>query len=104
MIGHVEFEIDGKQRGFRFGTFAIKVISGLTGISDVHEIFRRIQNQDLDVLLKFYYGCAVHFAEHKKQEVNFNEADVSDWCDELGLDKVNEMTLKLIKTYNEKNQ
>lgn len=104
MIGNVEFEIDGKKRGFRFGTYAIKTITKTTGIKDIHEIFKRIEKEDIEILLAFFYACAVHYSHHKQEKEDYNEANVSDWIDELGLEKIKEFTLQLLESYQAKNQ
>jgi len=103
-----EFEVDGVRRGFKFGTYALRVISKETGIADIKEIFKRIEQGDLDVLGKFYYGSAVHYAKSKTpklkdEDIDFDEVAVSDWMDMIGQDKIAEMTLQLLESYQPKN-
>lgn len=118
MVGNIEFEIDGVTRGFRFGTWAVNIISKESGERDIKKIFQKIQgyevknekgeviervHPDTDMILTFFFGCASHYADHKKQKVDFRPVDVADWLDELGLEKINEMTLQLFDMYIPKN-
>jgi hypothetical protein len=103
-----EFDINGVRRGFKFGTYAIHVISKETGIADIKEIFKRIELGDISVLTKFYYGGAVHYAKSKNpklkdEELDFSEVNVLDWCDYLGQEEVSKMTLRLLESYQPKN-
>lgn len=100
---NVEFEAGGKLRGWRFGTYSIKIISERTGVKDIAEIFRLMAEQDLTIILAFYYACAVTYAHHKGQEVDFKEVDVSEWVEEIGFEKANEYSLRLTSQYLPKN-
>lgn len=111
-IGNIEFKISGVERGFRFGTWAMKVIADESGVKDIKKTFRLIQgiddegnrtDPDLNTMLIFYYACAVNYAKHMKQRIDFEVYDVSEWVSELGFERINEMTLQLFDMYTSKN-
>jgi hypothetical protein len=108
----VEVEIGGKTRGFKFGTYTFKLIEQETGIKTIQGVFEKLLRSDngeikaqpelnLGFLSTFFYCCAKHYAIQKKQVVDFNEADVSVWFDELGFEKSSEIVTRLIKTYTD---
>ncbi len=98
-----EFEIAGKRRGFKLGTYTFKLINKQTGTKTVQEVFDRMKGQDQDFVSAFYFCCAQHWAMSNKEQVDFQEVDVCDWLDDLGLDKVYEITQELFKVYVSKN-
>ena len=115
MRGIFEFEIGGKKRGFKFGTYALSVACKKEGCS-VDALFRRCgipyrdeagnvkaDPIDLQAFINLWYGAAIHFAKSAGQEVDFTEVEVSDWCDELGQERVEAMLLEAIIPYNPKN-
>ena len=107
----IEIEVNGRTRGFVFGTYTLKIIREETGIETVEELWSRLfpghekgtSIEYLDFINKFYYSCAKHYAKSKKQDVDFTDADVSDWLDEMGKDKCFEIFNQLVKTFTEKN-
>jgi hypothetical protein len=100
----MEFEVFGKQRGFKLGTYTFKLINQATGTKTVEEVFAKLKEHDEGFTCTFYYCCAKHHALSNKSEVDFEEVDVADWLDELGTDKVREITTELFKVYISKNQ
>jgi|SRR5690606_20349307 len=119
--GVFEFEVSGKKRGFKFGPYAHAIAAKESGITDVNDLFRAIGSpyvsgydekgqpifkQDpvnLEILLNYYYGAAVHFHMSAGLPVDFNVAHVSDWIEELGMDRLNEIFSEGLKTYQPKN-
>lgn len=109
----IEVEVHGKTRGFIFGTYTLKIIRQETGVLTVEELWDKLfpnpeegkgtSIEYLDFLTKFYYSCAKHYAISKKIEVDFTDAEVSDWLDDIGKDKALEVFAKLVNTYVEKN-
>jgi hypothetical protein len=99
----MEFEVLGKQRGFKLGTYTFKLINQLAGTKTIEEVFDRMKNNDIDFNLTFYFCCAKHYAMSNKQTIDFQEVDVSDWLDELGQQKMSEITTELFKVYLLKN-
>jgi hypothetical protein len=91
--GIFEFEIEGRHRGFKFGTYAFAVACEEDNCT-LDELFKRIgvgqgkPKVNLLALLNTFYGAAVAYAKGKKQDVDFAVDDVSDWLDHLGVDKV----------------
>jgi hypothetical protein len=122
MKGIFEFEVGEpkEKRGFKFGTYAFKVACEKDG-SILSDLLKKIgipyqkgvdsegkplmvrDGVNLTSLLNVFYGAAVHFTESKKQEANFELVDVSDWIDELGYDRVNEMLGEGLTQYAPKN-
>lgn len=106
MRGIFEFKIGDRDRGFKFGTYAFAIACEKDKCS-MTELFDRCgvtgKKIQLMSLLRLFYGAAVHFALHKKTDVDFSESDVSDWLDDLGLEKVQEMMQSGLQTYEPKN-
>ncbi len=99
----IEFEINGKKRGFRFGTYTFKLIYELAGKDvNIEDVFTKLGNRDgstldqFEFLTTFCYACAKHYALSNKQEIDFTEVDVADWIDERGVTTIlldiNELT------------
>jgi hypothetical protein len=110
--GVAEFEVDGVKRGFKHGTWARAVAceemakrkNTKYSVDDLDKDIGLYGGEvDLTALMCFYYGCAVHYCESKKAIVDFSPVDVSDWLDELGLDKVTEITGSIFKQHEPKN-
>lgn len=104
--GITEFEVSGVKRGFKFGTYAL----GITEKEEerpVSEILRQLEPKGVSLsiltLLNIFYGAAVAYSESKKQTQDFVKSDVSDWLDELGLEKVYEMLTNGMQQYVPKN-
>lgn len=100
----MEFEVFGKKRGFKFGTYTFKLINEIAGTKTVQDVFDKLKENDEGFTLTVYFCCAKHWALSNKQEVDFTEVEVADWLDELGKEKVGEITLELFKVYFSKNQ
>jgi hypothetical protein len=100
----MEFEVLGKRRGFRLGTYTFKLINQMTGTKTVEEVFEKFKENNQEFALAFYFCCAKHYCLSKKQEVDFDEVEVADWLDEIGFDQLRSMTTELFKTYVSKNQ
>lgn len=98
-----EFEIGGKRRGFKLGTYTFKLINQVTGTKSIEEVFDKMKSKDSDFNLSVYFCCAKHYAMSNKQPIDFEEVDVADWIDEVGLDKMSEITAELFKVYLLKN-
>lgn len=95
-----EFEIEGHKRGFKLGTYTFKLINKETGTKNIQDVLARLQQtDDQDFRCSFYFCCAKHYALSNKQEIDFEEVDVADWMDEIGADRMLEMTNELFKTY-----
>lgn len=111
MKGIFEFKIGDVERGFKFGTYAFAIACdkdkcNLTELQIRCGLSKK-NGEKIEVnllsLLRLFYGAAVHYAEHKKQKIDFSEADVSDWTDELGLEKVQEILALGLSSYQPKN-
>jgi hypothetical protein len=75
----------------------------MAGTKTIEEVFEKMKSNDIDFNLTFYFCCAKHHAMSNKQPVDFLEVDVSDWLDELGQQKMAEITTELFKVYLLKN-
>lgn len=115
MRGIFEFEIGGRKRGFKFGTYALAIACEKEACS-VDVLFRKCgipyldadgeykrDKVELKAFINLWYGAAVHFVKSSGKEIDFTDADVSDWCDELGLDRINEMLISALTPYDPKN-
>jgi hypothetical protein len=99
----VEFEVFGKTRGFKLGTYTFKLINQEAGTKTVEEVFEKLKEKREDFACTFYWCCAKHWAMSAKQDVDFSEVDVADWLDELGLEQMQTISAQLFKTYITKN-
>ena len=118
--GIIEFKVGDVDRGFKFGTYAFAIASKEEGCS-LSELFKRIgipyevtledkttetrrDEVNIMTLLNVFYGAAVQYAEQQtKTKPNFTVADVSDWIDELGLAKTQEILMEGLGQYQPKN-
>jgi|SRR5688572_24024022 len=96
-------EINGVERGFRFGTYTFKIISEISDLKTIESLFAALKDEPLKFLSVFYFACAKHYAISKKQEVDFNESDVCDWLDEIGFQESQIMLTELLNSYTLKN-
>ena len=115
MKGIFEFEISGQPRGFKFGTYAFSIACERDGNCDLNELFKRCgfaykvdgglksDSPNLKTLLHLFFGAAVHYAEHKRHSLDFTLSDVSDWLDEIGLEKLTDMITEGSSQYIPKN-
>lgn len=120
MKSEVKFTIGEKERGFKFGTYTARLIEEQSKLKlsdflnrmsgkaveeevDGQKVVRQIEAPDLECQSKFYFCCALHYAKSNKTEADFDQADVDDWRDELGADKLNEITADLFNQYSLKN-
>ncbi len=87
-----EIQVGEVKRGFKFGTYSMAVTCKEEKCS-VTELGKRLMNPEdnLETLLNFLYGAAVAYQKSKRLEVDFTPVDVSDWLDEMGLDKAMEI-------------
>lgn len=87
--GIFEFEIDGKQVGFKFGTEAAGYTEQYAGI-EISELFKKIGEKKGEAtlsLLHYFYGGGRAYATYKRMdEPSFSQ--VCDWLDEIGTDKL----------------
>jgi hypothetical protein len=115
MKGIFEFEVFEKKRGFKFGTYGISVACEKEGCS-IDELYKKCgipyngknglvksDKPNIKALLHLFFGAAVHYTEHKKQEVDFSVSDVADWLDEIGLEKINQIIVDGLNQYVPKN-
>jgi hypothetical protein len=110
--GVFEFEVGEPKvkRGFKFGTYAFAIACEKDKCI-LSEILHRIgvgvdpsqARINIMSLLHVFYGAAVHYTVSKKIKQDFDTSDVSDWLDELGLDKVNEILTEGLTQYAPKN-
>jgi len=100
----IEFNtLDGKQRGLKFGTYTFRLINELAGTKTISEVFDGLSSGNMDFATHFYFACAKHYVLSKKQPVDFTSLEVMDWLDELGMERLTEITAELLNTYTEKN-
>lgn len=54
-------------------------------------------------LLNLFYGAAVQYCSNKNLSVDFSKSDVSDWLDEIGLEKTMQLMTQGLTQYFPKN-
>lgn len=107
------FKID-ETKGFKFGTYAFAVaceqdkctlseILKRIGIPYEQDGVKKVDPVNIMSLLHIFYGAAVHYAQSQKRKIDFQPSDVSDWLDELGLEKVNQILSEGLNQYVPKN-
>jgi hypothetical protein len=107
------FKID-ETKGFKFGTYAFAVaceqdkctlseILKRIGIPYEQDGKQKVEPVNLMSLLHVFYGAAVSYAQSHKRKADFQPSDVSDWIDELGLERVNEILSEGLNQYVPKN-
>lgn len=117
-----EREISGKVRHFQFGTYTFKIIRQQTGVQFMEDVFFNLANKKkigtengkdvfgppimsqidhIDYLCQFLFSCAKHAALSLKEEIDFNEVDVSDWMDIIGYESAMSLVTELIESYAE---
>src|SRR6187401_2780438 len=99
----IEFEIEGKTRGFKFGTYTFNIINKLVGTKTTEEVFEKLKEGTVEFTAAFYLACAQHYCMSKKVPIDFEEVDVIDWLDELGFERTQNITTDLLKIYTTKN-
>lgn len=107
MRGIFKFKLESGEVGFKFGTYAMSVACDEEGCN-INELFSRIgfnkkSDVKLSALLNLWYGAAVHYCHHVNKEADFNVSHVSDWLDEIGLDKVKDTYVDALRQYVPKN-
>lgn len=98
-----ELKIGDKVRGFKFGTYQMSITCQKENCT-LGELIVKLDGdvQPLTVL-HVIYGAAVSFAKSKKQVIDFDESDVSDWLDELGFDVAMKLLRAGLEVYEPKN-
>ena len=98
-----ELKIGEKTRGFKFGTYSMSITCQKENCT-LGELIAKVSGdvQPLTVL-HVIYGGAVAYAKSKKQTVDFDESDVSDWLDELGFDVAMKLLREGLEVYEPKN-
>lgn len=100
----VEFQVNGKTRGMKFGTYTFQLINQIAGQQlTVAEIFDKLTTGVVGFSTIFYLACAQHYAKSKKVPIDFEDVDVADWMDDLGATEAARVTGELLKAYTEKN-
>ncbi len=115
MKSEVTFKVNEVDRGFKFGTYTARLIeekSGdklslflekMSGKTEGEGDLIKVIPPDIESQSKFYFCCALHWAKSNKKDVDFDQADVDDWRDELGADLVSDLTTDLFNQYSLKN-
>jgi MinD-like ATPase involved in chromosome partitioning or flagellar assembly len=98
-----DFEIDGIKRGFKLGTYTFKLINQVSETKTIQDVIQKLTNQDEEFTSIFYFCCAKHWAMANKIPIDFEEVHVADWMDELGSERMKEITGELFKVYISKN-
>lgn len=108
MTGVFSFDINGKKRGFKFGTYGYAEACEKENC-DLDELLARVgfgqvkRKPKLKAIIHLYYGAAVQYAEDNGQDIDFSVANVAGWLDYLGAERIQQMLLEGIKQPEIKN-
>lgn len=98
-----DFEVEGVKRGFKFGTYTFKLINQLAGTKTVEDVFNKLAAGEQDFASTFYFACAKHWSMFNKADIDFDEVHVTEWVENLGAEKMSEITKELLEIYITKN-
>ena len=87
--GVVEFEVQGKQRGFRNDNYALLIASRKDGCS-LTEMMDRVKTGDTLTFMNLMFGLASSYQSSRSKAVDFTANDMEHWLKELGSEKVGE--------------
>ena len=74
-----------------------------SGCLSIDELILKLNMADLTAANAFFYGCAYQYFQWKGLPVDFNMTHVSEWVEDLGVDRMKELTDKLLESYKGKN-
>lgn len=97
-----ELEIGETVRGFKFGTYSMSITCQEENCT-LGELIAKLDNAPPLTVLNVIYGGAVAYCKSKKQKVDFDKSDVSDWLDELGFEVGMRMLKAGLEVYEPKN-
>jgi hypothetical protein len=100
--GQFKFEVQGVERGFKFGTLANALFCKGEGIKPL-DIQKRILEDDAFIDIDYAYYAALAYCQINKIDVDFTKEDVSCWIDEIGVARLGEMLAEAFKSYLPKN-
>jgi hypothetical protein len=100
--GQFQFDIQGIQRGFKFGTLSNALFCKTEGIKP-KDIQDRILNDDPFIDIDYSYYAAVAYCQINKKDVDFTKEDVACWIDEMGVERLKEMMIEAFRSYIPKN-
>lgn len=98
-----EFEIEGKKVGLRFGMLTNGKACRIDGNISLSELFKRLgitgeQQPDFATITNWFYSAALVYNESNKIPIDFTAADVSDWLDHIGLEKLMDLIKNSFET------
>jgi hypothetical protein len=101
--GTFEFELsDGSKKYFKFGTLASEIFCEEEGITSFSQMQERLTNPGPKTAINVALASAKAYYESKNQEIDFNRGDVSDWLDEIGVEKFFEKIYASMSVYKDK--
>lgn len=100
--GQFKFDIQGSERGFKFGTLAVALFCKQEGITP-KDFQQRINDGDPFIDIDYAYYAAVAYCQINKKDVDFTKEEVSCWIDEVGSSRFAEMIVESFKTFVPKN-
>jgi hypothetical protein len=101
--GTFEFElIDGSKKYFKFGTLASELFCEEEGISSFAQMQERLTNPGPKTAINCALSAAKAHCISKDQAIDFNRGDVSDWLDEIGVEKFFEKIYASLSVYKDK--
>lgn len=99
--GIAEIEVNGVKRGLKFGTLASGYFCEQEGVS-LKGMAERMENPTPLTFIRCIYGAARAYNESKGMPVDFTPAHVSDWIDDIGIEKVSDIIFSAMQVYEDK--
>lgn len=103
MHGIIEFEISGKKRGLKFGQYALLLASRKDECSLSQFFTRVLVDKETLSFIHLLYGAAVSWCESKNKKIDFTVEDISEWINELGVERMTEYINEGLKAPEVKN-
>lgn len=101
--GTTEIEVLGVKHGLKFGMLASGYFCEEEGIT-LKQMFQRLTEPTPMTFINCIFAAARSYNESKKLPVDFDVSDVSDWIDEVGVNKISEIIFECMQVYEDKQE
>jgi hypothetical protein len=93
----IEFEVNGKKRGFRNDHYALLIACRKDG-GGLSDLLERVEQKDTLAFMNLLYGLSVSWCESKGRPVDFIINDMHEWINHVGADQMAEYVKQLFKS------
>lgn len=94
--GVVEFDVQGKKRGFRNDQYGLLIAVRKDG-GNYKDLMDRVEKGDTLAFVHLMYGLAASYCEARSLKVDFTVNDMGDWLTEIGSEKMREYFQQLFR-------